>query len=43
MNITSIIVGVVAFLVGALIAVVFGNGKRQKLVQESAALQGKND
>lgn len=43
MNITSIIVGVVAFLVGALIAVVLGNGKRQKLVQEAAALQGKID
>ena len=43
MNITSIIVGIVAFFVGALIAVVLSNGKRQKLVQETAALQGKID
>lgn len=41
MIITFIIVGIVAFLIGALIAIVFGNGKRQKLVQETAALQGK--
>ena len=43
MVITYIIVGIVALLVGALIAVVLGNGKRQKLVQEAAALQGKID
>ena len=43
MIITYIIVGIAAFLVGTLIAVVLGNGKRQKLVQETATLQGKID
>ena len=43
MIITCIVVGIVAFLVGVLIAVVLGNSKRQKLVQETATLQGKID
>ena len=42
MIITYIIVGLVAFIVGALIAIVLGNGKRQKLVQETATLQAKS-
>ena len=41
MNLLNIIVGFVAFCIGVLIAVVAGTGKRQKLVQETAALKGK--
>jgi len=43
MIITYIIIGIIALVVGLLIAWFVGNGKRQKLIQETAILKGQID